>query len=74
MEWNDIKIKQPDSEKEAGWYVVLINRKPHVVYFGFRNWNSPWQMPNEWQQPTHYIKLDSIKDFWSNYESMAIMD
>jgi len=74
MEWVDIKIKQPDPQNEAGYYVVLVGSKPHVCYFGQRNWASPWHLPDEWMEPTHYIRLDSVKDLWSNVKNQATMD
>ena len=73
-EWISVKERIPDPEKEEGWYVVLINRKVHVCYFCFVNWDRPWNLPSEWQNPTHYIKLPSLDDFWSNKRSMATMD
>lgn len=64
-EWISVKEKPLDPERDKGWYVVLISRNPHVVYFGFRNWMSPWHIAEEWKDPTHYIK---IPDFNGNLQ------
>ncbi len=74
MEWISVKEKKPDPEKEEGYYVVLVCRKPHIVYFSHRNWQRPWHIPDEWQEPSHYIKLDPIKDVFWNVESRCTMD
>ncbi len=73
MEWIDIKVKRPDAQKEEGWYVVLIAHNPHIVYLSHRNWQGDWHIPDEWKEPTHYIKLENIKDFWSNSKSHVTM-
>jgi pyoverdine/dityrosine biosynthesis protein Dit1 len=62
MEWVNIKDRIPDPVKESGHYVVLIGGKPHIVYFGQRNWNTPWHIPIEWKEPTHYIRLEDTLD------------
>lgn len=74
MKWISMKDKQPYSKTEKGYYVVLIALKAHVVYFGYKNWQRPWHIPDEWQEPTHYIKLERVEDIWSNFESEITMD
>ncbi len=71
MDWVDVRDKKPDPEKDQGWYVVLLPwcKKPHIVYFAFRNWKSAWHMPDEWKDPEFYIKLDSIPEKWNSSES-----
>jgi hypothetical protein len=74
MEWISVEEKYPDPKKEEGWYLVLISRNPHVVYFSFRYANTPWHIPPEWREPTHYIKLDSVGDIWRNRVSNAMVE
>lgn len=74
MEWISVKNRLPDPKKDRGWYVVLIATKPHIVYFSYRNWKHPWHIPDEWQLPTHYFKLNEIKDVFSNRIQEATMD
>lgn len=74
MEWISVKDRFPDSEEEEGYYVVMVCKKPHIVYFSFRNWQRPWHIPDEWQDPSHYIKLDPIKDVFFTSRSKCTMD
>ena len=76
MEWTNIKERMPDSEKERGWYVILIkgSQTPHCVYFSHRNWQSPWHMPEEWNEVTYYCRLDPIKDYLVPFLGTSRMD
>jgi len=74
-QWIDIKQNPLNSDNDEGWYVVLVGRKAHVVYFAFRNWQRDWHIPDEWSDPTHYIRLEGISDdFWVNKKSSITMD
>lgn len=70
MEW--VKYN-PKMGIEEGWYVVLINGNPHCIYYGTRNWKSPWHMPSEWKDPEYYCKLKNTENF-SNVKSYLTMD
>lgn len=74
MEWMKLSEKPLDPNIDMGWYVILVKANLHIAYFSQRNWNGPWHIPDEWIDPSHYIKLDSIEGIWCNYNSDITMD
>ncbi len=72
MEWKE--IKNPYEKLQSGYYVILVCRKVHICFHEHRNWDRPWHIPDEWKDPTHYIKLDDIKDIWINEFNACSMD
>lgn len=73
-EWISVKERMPDPKQDEGWYVVLVRRRAHICYFCPVNWNRPWNLQQEWDDPTHYIKLPSLNGEWINKRSCATMD
>ncbi len=64
MEWKCIKEFTLDHKKDEGHYLILVGLTPKIAYFGQRNWNRSWHIPDHWKDPTHYIKIPSLKDYY----------
>ena len=76
MQW--IKIDEPNipnSKTEHGYYVVLTNNLPKIVYFEFRDWNSQWHMPRFLRIITIIMQwIDVDDDRPSDEEIVLVVD
>jgi hypothetical protein len=74
MDWKCIKEHPLDYDKDEGTYLVLIGNIPKIAYFSQRNWQRSWNIPDEWKDPTHYIKIPNLKNLYCTKFSSFTMD
>jgi hypothetical protein len=63
-EWKSIIDHPLDPHNNAGWYVTMVKfgNEPQLIYYGFRNWQSPWHMPKHWKEPDYYLAVPYAPD------------
>lgn len=66
MEWQCIKEFPLDPIKDQGTYLILVGASPKISYYCNRRYERSWHIPDFWKDPTHYIKIPSIKNYYSN--------
>ncbi len=74
MEWKNIKDCPLDPDKDEGTYLILVNYKIHIAYFSFVNWNRSWHIAQEWNDPTHYIKIPDCDNVFIGKRNVITMD
>ena len=54
-EW--ISVKKIAKPKESGMYLILVNRNISVAFYKPPQWDRGWQIPDEWNDPSHWMEL-----------------
>ena len=70
LEWISIKEKGDPCEGDYfRYFLIKIGNKPHVAMWRAPHWDSGWNIPSHWRDPTHYCYLPD-----DCVESQATMD
>ena len=57
-EWISVEEKGSPSQKDYGrYFAVKINGNPRIILWRSPQWDSGWELPKEWAEPTHYFYL-----------------